>query len=142
MLVLSFVATGNSLSLNCEYIFFNWYLFPNSYTCRATVVFEGHGRNVEKVTGNHLQRMSNNDVIGLWIDQQRSVDFIPQNLMSSFPNIKLLTISSCGLKTISSMEMRQFGLKLEVLGFYENSIETIGFNLFQFNPNLRLTCSQ
>jgi hypothetical protein len=81
--------------------------------------------------------MSNKDVIGLWIDQQRSVDFIPQNLMNFFPNMKLLTISSCGLKTVSSTEMRQFGLNLEVLGFYENFIEEIASNLFQFNPNLR-----
>jgi hypothetical protein len=132
--ILSILVNCDALKLNCEYQLVTWAFNPNSYTCKATVLFLGHERNVQEVSKNHLAGKTNNDVKGLLIVRQISVDFIPQNLNSFFPNIKLISLHECGLKTISSFELKQFGSNLEVFATYENFIEQIDHNLFEFNP--------
>jgi hypothetical protein len=123
--------------LNCDYIYYQWFI-PASYICKATVLFLGHERNVEEVSRNHFTGNTNNDVIGLWIDKQRSVDFVPQNLTKFFPNIKQFSMSECGLKTLSSFELRQFGPNQLTFGFHFNFIEQIDHDLFESTPNVQL----
>jgi hypothetical protein len=136
--VLSLSISVEPLMLNCDYFFYNWVLNPNSYICKATVLFLGHERNVVEVSKNHLVGKTNNDVVGLWIDKQIIVDFVPQNLTWFFPNIKQFTMSGCGLKTVSSYELKQFGPNQLTLGFHQNFIEQIDHDLFEFTPNVQL----
>jgi hypothetical protein len=122
--------------LNCDYIFYGWAVIPNSYTCDGKVLYLGDEKIINEVSRNHLEGKTNNDVIGLWIRDQR-VGFIPLFITSFFPNLKLFTISNCGLKTVSSLELKQFGLNLESLGFHENELEQVDHDLLEFTPNLK-----
>jgi Leucine-rich repeat (LRR) protein len=136
--VLSLAIVCESLRLNCNFILYNWWSTPNAYTCKATVQMTGHARNVEAISGTHLSGKGSSNVVGLWIDNQRGVNVIPQNVLSFFPNLKLFTVSSCGIRTVAASDFEQFGSKLQSLGLHDNYIEQINHDLLESLTNLKL----
>lgn len=136
--MVSLTSYSRSLLLNCKYKTATFHIFPDCYTCEATVLLLGHEVNVEDVSRNHLAGKSNNDVVALQILNQEAVDFVPQNVNSFFPNLKVFEMRFCGVKTISSPELEQFGKKLEYLSFWKNDLEKIHHDLFKFSQNLKV----
>lgn len=127
-----------SLSVNCVFKTATWANFEPAYFCYLkgvkaetpdTTVTEGHG--------NHLSGKTETDVNSIWIDQSPDCLYFPKGLESFFRNIKGLSVTSSGLKSITQDDLRVFP-KLTAFWVYSNKLTTVEPKLFTFNPKLKI----
>lgn len=108
---------------------------------------------VRNVTGTHLDGRSNDDVRTLKIigggiiassggsaNSSKVLSFceiIPAGIGSIFPNIEALTVWRSNLKSVSSVDLQQFG-NLREIWLFVNELEYLESKLFQYNPNVQV----
>lgn len=113
---------------------------------------------VLRVVGDHVEGKTSKDVDAISISSIELKRF-PRLIGRFFPNLKAMTINSCGLKGIEKSDLlgltslTQLTLngneitelpndlfhatpQLEAVSFYGNQIEFIGANIFDFLPHL------
>jgi hypothetical protein len=132
----SCVSVTSSITLDCRYTSWTtqtpWqYIY---YACEAQV--RGNGFVVTGVSQNHLQGKSDSDVETVLIENHFIGQF-PKNIEEFYPNIKALSFIKCGIKTVSSADLRPFPM-LDYIDLSESSIEALGSDLFVHNPGLKL----
>lgn len=129
-----------------------------AYTCDATVLQVGEGRNVVSVSGTHQPGWTNQNVRALRILEQ-PIDFMPENIASFFANLEAIVFGSTPIRSISSEDLRPFPElgyfaivsgdlatvsgdvfmhtpKVEYSRFDRNRITNVGPGLFQRTPNM------
>ena len=124
-----------AVNIYCDYKYFSWSVLGNSYTCQVINLNVTQANEIlTKVSGKHCPRLSNIQVKA--IDIRREIcEFLPQNIMSHFPNLEILQIMNSKLKVITQTDLKPF-TKLRVLHLIANQIDSLEQNLFQFNTNL------
>lgn len=105
------------------------------YQCNATVTFDLSGTTLDSVTGAHLPGHTNTDVLALYTSNQ-GLTFLPQGIVSFFPNLIVLVLEPENLQTISDTDLQPFP-GLLVLGLYGNRIASLDSTLFQYTPLLQ-----
>ncbi|XP_070509453.1 immunoglobulin superfamily containing leucine-rich repeat protein-like [Chironomus tepperi] len=120
------------MKLNCEFINYS----SVEYICRVTKAYELSpidGR-VKDINGTHLEGKSNANVNTFIIADQQIKQF-PSNLYKYFPNLKSISIISCGLTTLSKDDL--VGLsRLQKLMLNGNLITSFHSDVFDLTPNL------
>ena len=91
--------------------------------------------HIDEITGTHLDSKSNNDVNGIWVDNEM-IHYFPQRLESFFLNLTFIYISNAGLKEVHQSDLKPFS-KLMELHLDGNEIEIIDEDLFEFNRELQ-----
>lgn len=104
------------------------------YTCNATVYLTGDDQRIESITGNHLAGKGNNDVQGFYIRYQWEVKKAPNDLYKFFPNIESITFSQTGIDYLDKEHLHGLS-KLWAINYFNNSITSIGNDLFESQPN-------
>lgn len=112
-----------------------------------------------RIVGDHLEDCTNEDVEAISFKDIKMHRF-PRQLHRFFPNLRVLTINSCGLKSIAKLDLlglknlRQLTMngngiisipgnlfdetpKVETLSFYGNKIEFIDSNIFNTLHDLK-----
>lgn len=87
-----------------------------------------------KITGNHLQGMSDEDVEGFLMRSQELFQ-IPEGFGTFFPNLKGFYIRDSKVKTISKHDLQFQSLLYFYLAF--NELEILDGDLFEFTPKLQ-----
>lgn len=144
-MILSFLALclidkGASISLNCEFGHKMWDYHEDysNYMCETIQIEEiltQNNREITEVTGDHSSHENLSDVKGFNVEN-KTVSYVPKNLLKFFPNIRALEIINCHLKEIRSEDLEPFGEKLNFLHLNDNDIEYLEQDLFAKNPNL------
>ncbi|XP_070509465.1 leucine-rich repeat-containing protein 20-like [Chironomus tepperi] len=120
------------MKLNCEFINYS----SVEYICRVTKAYELSpidGR-VKGINGTHQECKSNANVNTLIIADQHIEQF-PRNLYKYFPNLKSISIISCGLTTLSKDDLIGF-TRLQKLMLNGNLITSVPSDVFDLTPNL------
>lgn len=119
------------MELNCD---FEDYPGGYGYTCYLnSLEIKEPGTKIKSICGDHHSGKTNDDVNCLLFDS--TVNFIPANLSEFFPNLKILNICNCSLKSICSEDLRGFQ-DLEVLLLDGNNLTTLPDDLFENTPKL------
>ncbi|CAG9809797.1 unnamed protein product [Chironomus riparius] len=124
------------MELFCEYYNYSSALSDEiSYICRVTAFnrIASTGR-VMSIQGTHLEGRSNIDVNTLIVVDQKIENF-PRHLYNYYPNLKSISVISCGLKTLSKVDLT--GCKrIEKLMLNGNLITSIDSDVFEHAQNL------
>lgn len=121
----------------------------NIYTCKVTRINIKHpNRTISSFVGNHYDRKTDENVKWLLIQRNSrddrsargsfnvNVEYLPVNLQQRFPNLKRLTIHSCGLKNITRNDLK--GLEnLEFISLSSNRLTLLPDDLFADMKNLK-----
>lgn len=92
-------------------------------------------REIQLVEAIHENGKSNSDVVWMSFSKQ-SIVFLPRNLHEIFPNLRLLSLNSCGIENISRKDLK--GLEhLEYIDLDHNRLTSIPDDLF---ADLGLRC--
>lgn len=75
-------------------------------------------------------------VEGVSIIKNKDVKFMPERLGQTFPELKILQVQYCGVKSIQAKHFENLR-KLVYLSLFENEIETIGSGTFGNLPSLQ-----
>lgn len=107
------------------------------YLCMPTVIIDDEGSKVlEKVTGEHLESKTNDDVILLNIFENHNMSFVPKNIIDFFSNLKGLNWHDSNLDKISADDLKPF-TQLKYLGIRFTHLKTLDSDLFQHTPHLQ-----
>ncbi|KAG5669992.1 hypothetical protein PVAND_000280 [Polypedilum vanderplanki] len=121
-----------SFTLECK---FDDYLYEKNYKCDVEKLsVTTHNQIVSDVSGLHIPRRTNADVIILSIDGQ-TAHYLPQGLDKFFPNVIYLNINKSGLKEITKNDLKNFP-KLRNIAVRGNDIESLPSDLFEYNPEI------
>lgn len=140
IIFITILTLNKSSSLNIVACEWNWNKFTMfgllrecSMTNLTMKVLEDDSIMLEKIPRN----FNFNFVKSFQIYKSADCHFIPQTIVNYFENLEVLIISECGLKSISSDELKIFN-KLRGIFLEENQIETLSGNLFQYNQQLEV----
>jgi Leucine rich repeat len=115
--------------------------FGRIYTCLVVGITLTGNRELEEVTGNHVDFRTNADVKQLdfgwtWPSNCHNLTFIPQKITNFFPNyIGMMFWSSCNIRTLTGDDLKD-NPNLEYFFVRHNSIQRIPGDFFQFNRKL------
>lgn len=125
------MASYGSITINCHYEYFGTSPLSKIYTCLGTIVSCGEGcSDLVEVRGSHLQNRSNEDVEGLFIQEQQLKNF-PANVTFFFPNIRHIDLQGNVISEIKMTHLEQFGAKLNYLNLKNNVITSIDEDIFK-----------
>ena len=110
-----------------------WYNYPCEVT-NDVIINSQETTTVNRVIGTHGQGKSHNDV-KQFNAEDKIIEYFPKGLEYFFPNIKVLSIMSCGLKEIHQSDLEMFP-ELRWASFYDNNIQVLEKGLFSKNPKL------
>jgi hypothetical protein len=133
LLLICFISTPTfALTLHCK---FEDYIYDGNYKCEVeNLRITTRNEIVSEVSGTHLARRTNSDVIILAIGDQ-TAHYLPKNLGQLFPNLLYLSINKSGLKEITKNELKDLP-KLRNIVVIGNDIENLAGDLFEFNSQL------
>lgn len=117
--------------------YFNNFAFRvvDAYSCQTRRLILVDSGTVTGVQGNHLNDYSNEDVLGLIVDHDRSVRRIPRGIENFFSNLEMLRWLNGSLSVITADDLAPFKLlRLLILG--SNHIISLDDNLLKHNPKL------
>lgn len=127
------------MKLDCEFKTAPWDVNGEkqfNYTCTVdTAEINSRGIKIEVINGEHETGKTDQDVEFLVI-HDANVKFFPHGIKLIFPNLKYLEINSCGLKEISSEDLKGFE-ELESLYLPNNNLIALPENLLKSMKNLR-----
>lgn len=130
------VFSTESLDVSCEFRFENWAVIERVYDCKVIHInIISPSQTIEKVHGVHHAKKSDKSVMALNIFGQ-SCHYFPDGIHDVFGNLEGLLIAYCGLKSISSSDLKPFTL-LQVLFLPNNDIVVLEKDLFKFNYRLK-----
>lgn len=87
------------------------------------------------VVANHKSTKKNADVNAFWIQESLNCLYLPKGVENIFRNIKGISVTDSGLKSILQDDLRVFP-ELVNVRLYNNKIATIDSKLFTFNPKM------
>lgn len=120
---------ARAFTLECK---FSDYLYDKNYKCEVVNLnITTHNQIESAVSGAHIPRRSNADVIILSIDGQ-TAHYLPQDLNKFFPNVTYLSINKSGLREITKSDLKNFP-QLRNIGVRGNDIENLPGDLFEHN---------
>lgn len=127
-------SSASSIALQCHFHDSSW-----GYKCtdNVTQITARGDRTVADIIGAHNEEKSHDNVL-VFSAFKTKIFYFPKELTTSFPNLKYISIKSCGLRELSCRDLEQFGEKLTYLWLCNNDIEIIERNLFKNNPNLAI----
>jgi Leucine-rich repeat (LRR) protein len=122
----------SALTLQCK---FDDYLYDKNYKCEVEGLdVTATNQIVSDVSGLHIPRRTNADVIILSIDGQ-TAHYLPQGLDKFFPNVIYLNINKSGLKEITKNDLKNFP-QLRNIAVRGNEIESLPGDLFEYNTQI------
>jgi hypothetical protein len=124
----------SALTFYCNFAVRNFDSFTQIYSCEFNVT-EDASDLLTAVSGTHLPGKTNSMTEGVSAPSAVNLTFIPRNLASFFPNIKVLYWAAPQFSSISSDDLK-FPL-LEYFVCANNQLTSIDGNLFEFSRNLR-----
>lgn len=120
----------------CDFKFENWAVIERVYECKIhDLEITSRNKTVGRVSGDHVKGNNFQNVLALHLFGQKCFYF-PHNFGNFFSNLKGLLVAYCGLKRISSSDLKEFS-KLQILLMPNNHIEVLEKDLFKFNPQLK-----
>lgn len=136
-LLLNQCSASVGLTIQCEFATANWAGIVDLYTCFGTIVGSGSASNIINIEGNHLDGLSNAQVLGLSIYNQRGLTQLPGNVSSFFPALTAVDWVFGDLSTVAASNLQQFS-NVTILNLYGNRLTSLNGNLFQLNQNLEV----
>lgn len=105
------------------------------YKCNITRVISWKvDEKVLRTVGDHQKDKTNDNLSAISFNNIR-IDHFPRRLEMFFPNLRTLTINSCGLQSIRKFDL--IGLEnLKQLTLNGNEISALPDNLFEATPNI------
>jgi hypothetical protein len=126
---------GYSLTIQCSFTSLSWYSAGLLYTCYGySQANPGTAVELSEVSGEHKGTLKNSDVKALNFNGQ-SIETLPQNLASYFPNLRVISCIKSGLSSITAADLKPFP-NLEYLTLPENKLVSISGDLFKFTPKI------
>lgn len=86
---------------------------------------------------NQTSSFYRNKNVKFLIVQSQVVNFMPKGIATFFPMLEELEISGSKLKSIKQQDLKPFK-SLRKVFFFDNDIEKLDSDLFQFNPEVRV----
>jgi Leucine-rich repeat (LRR) protein len=131
-------STTNAATLKCTFEYRSWGIVGEIYICTVedNGIFDGSRVTIDRIEGEHIDGKTNADVQGFSIEEIPNVNYIPEGLEESFPNLISIDIMSAQLKEIKQTDVKKFP-KLIRLDLSNNNIKIIEKDLFKYNPQLR-----
>lgn len=129
-----------SITLECEFRDDNWGGGKYGYECyvKSINITSKNNRTITEIIGSHIGNRSNCDVVQFDC-RVPILNYFPLNLENIFPNLETIVVANFGdLQELNAEDLKPFGTKLKHIFLGENSLETIDFDLFRYNPNLEL----
>lgn len=133
--IVTIALSSDAVFFECDYEETTWSPIPNAYTCVAEVVSTANKLELEKIKGDHDEGKTNDDVVFLYIYNQK-LEKIPNNLNKFFPNVKVLEWNNSNLKSLSAEDLKQYP-ELITFSSYYNDIVTLESDVFKYNPKLQ-----
>ena len=116
----------------CDFISIKLFKAKGIYKCKArNLNVQSDNERITEVIGEPKDQKSSQDVQILIIENQ-VCQYLPKDFDSHFPEVYHLDVNNCGLKNVSSEEMKMFP-KLKHLYIRSNPIEVLPEGLFQHN---------
>ncbi|KAG5668286.1 hypothetical protein PVAND_016233 [Polypedilum vanderplanki] len=127
-------------ALNCFTIKCNFFIdfliaIGDVYRCRASEFPTTSGVTVTNITGDHLGSRNNIHVHGIYINNDRTLTFVPRNFSKFFPNIKAITFYFTAIERLFGDEFDEFP-ELLWLQFFGTRLTTISSKLFYKTPKI------
>lgn len=133
--LMCFISTptfATATTLHCK---FDDYIYEGNYKCEVeNLSITTRNEIVSDVSGTHIPRRTNSNVIILSINEQ-TAHYLPENLAQFFPNLMYLTINKSGLKEITKNDLKGF-IKLRNIVVRGNDVESLPGDLFEYNLQL------
>lgn len=118
--------TASYVDIQCEYDYFEYiYGIDELYACFVENYLEIFSPDVKinEINGSHMSGKSNNQIIGLTIENKK-IEYFPSNLGEKFNNLIALRIKNGRLKEIHQDDIKMF-TNLKYLNLDENDIEAL-----------------
>lgn len=131
-----------STNLECKYTKIYFHITGSTYSCQIINklnIVTPESAFIESVTGTHLAGKSNDDVLALYVDVSKNIEYLPQGFERIFPNIKVIWIQNNNIKELKQSDLRPFP-KLEYLKLVANRINVLEDGVFDFNQQLKGLC--
>jgi len=135
---LALFGSTQSVSFECQFTRNGWGPLGEIYKCEVqnTVnITSPDAAQIDSITGTHLPGYNNDNVESFHISYQDQVHYFPRGLNNFFKNLREIAIRTTGLKEVHQSDLKDFP-KLLNLHLWNNKIEILEKNLFEFNPNL------
>jgi hypothetical protein len=132
-----FFGSSQSTSFECEYKNSGWSTFDKIYYCdiQNTVnITSLDEAQIHDISGTHEDGYNNDNVVAFTI-QKVQIHYFPRGLNKIFKNLKGIQIAGVGLKEIHQSDLKDFPNLINLI-LYNNNLEILEENLFEFNPNL------
>jgi len=133
VLIFLFVSFQNTLAqgpLNCVYKLEN-----RVYFCDLSISNAKGFDNFTEISGSHLSRNLNKDVVKVTIVTGSISTNIPSIICEKFINVKEITLANIGLEIIGENSFKNC-IKIETISLSDNKIKEV--NALAFNENLEL----
>lgn len=144
LLLVVFLQSSSAFNVVCEFEdLLLFYELKAVYTCKVNYLkTTEEERNVSHVTGRHKARHANRDVIQIQITQHHHpntndqlMEYFPRGFNSIFENVVAFHAGTNRLKYLEKSDLKEFG-KLKYLYLYNNQLEVLQSDVFQYNPAL------
>lgn len=134
------VANTSALDVTCTYgTDTNWSQIDDVYFCdlKDSLDVTYSNATISAVNAEHLTEKSNADVVGFRAEN-KTLHYLPEGLGRCFEakKIEFILIWSTGLREIHQKDLAPF-ITLRYLSLWDNDVEIIEKNLFQFNPEIK-----
>lgn len=127
------------MDVYCEFANIPWEHLGMKYTCvikeTSGIDIRMPGTMVKSFKGIHQAGKWNKDVEAIAFNDV-VVEYFPQILSDTFPNLTAIQLRKCGLKTITKQDLKGLD-KLEMLWLPYNQVTFLPNDLFENTPRLR-----
>ncbi|KAL7013756.1 hypothetical protein ACKWTF_015564 [Chironomus riparius] len=127
-----------SATTSCNYYKADWAAAGDVYICdvqNKLLMITKESAVISSVTGDHMVSKDSSDVTG-FIAKNNTVHYFPRNIANFYVNIKAIAIFHGRIKEIQQSDVKPF-LKLVELNLFNNNIEVLDDNLFDYNSKLK-----
>jgi hypothetical protein len=134
IILVLFVSFGQSVILKCDFHMSTWDYVGAVYECSSRTENTGNSTIIKEVRGTHSNGKVNEDVES-FRENGNSLTFIPTNLASFFPNLKVIFITA-PLLQLSSSDLKSFPNLVLFISEY-GKFTNIDGDLFQYTRQLK-----
>lgn len=132
------IAFSGAFTLNCEYQYINWTMVGRRYTCNVLSIDFSDDNLIRawNATGEHFsEELSDDDVEGVWIDNENFNGVFPQGIGEIFPSIVTIRVAEAGIRELTRNDLLQFPNLLMIV-LIDNELETLDADVFDGTPNM------